>query len=114
MDDRDNRTRSWFLDAAVRDQVRGYLQATQAQALQALLEQQARAGLKGALAEIGVFLGKTLIGLARAAREDEAVLGVDPLKIGAQDLAPELTQNLRTHLTQEELARVAIKRNFST
>ena len=89
MDDSDNRARSWFFDATVRDQVRGYLHRTQAQAIGALLDQQSRAGLRGALAEIGLYFGKTFIGLARASRDGEKVVGVDPLRIGAQDLQPE-------------------------
>jgi lipopolysaccharide biosynthesis glycosyltransferase/predicted O-methyltransferase YrrM len=114
MDDSDNRARSWFFDAATRDQVRGYLQLTQAHAIGALLDQQSRAGLKGSLAEIGLYFGKTFIGLARAARGDEKVVGVDPLRIGAQDLQPELTANLKAHLTKEELGRILIRRALST
>ncbi|HEX3699506.1 MAG TPA: glycosyltransferase [Phenylobacterium sp.] len=114
MDDSDNRARSWFLDALTRDQVRGYLQRTQAHALAALLDQQSRIGLTGSLAEIGVYFGKTLIGLARASRSGEKVLGVDPLKIGSQDLAPELTRNLKTYLTEDEVKRVVIRRALST
>jgi lipopolysaccharide biosynthesis glycosyltransferase/predicted O-methyltransferase YrrM len=114
MDDSDNRARSWFYDATTRDQVRGYLQLTQAHAIGALLDQQSRAGVTGALAEIGLYFGKTFIGLARAARGEEKVFGVDPLKIGAQDLQPELTRNLKSHLNQVELDRVVVRRALST
>jgi lipopolysaccharide biosynthesis glycosyltransferase/predicted O-methyltransferase YrrM len=114
MDDSDNRARSWFFDATVRDQVRGYLHRTQAQAIGALLDQQSRAGLRGALAEIGLYFGKTFIGLARASRDGEKVVGVDPLRIGAQDLQPELVQNLKAHLTEAELKRILIRRALST
>jgi lipopolysaccharide biosynthesis glycosyltransferase/predicted O-methyltransferase YrrM len=114
MDDSDNRALSWFFDATARDQVRGYLHRTQAQAIGALLDQQSQAGVKGSLAEIGLYFGKTFVGLARAARGEEKVVGVDPLRIGAQDLQPELTQNLKTHLTAAELKRVLVRRALST
>jgi lipopolysaccharide biosynthesis glycosyltransferase/predicted O-methyltransferase YrrM len=114
MDELEKRARDWFSDEGQRDQVRGYLQRTQARALLAILEQQARAGVTGALAEIGVFLGKTLIGMARAARPGEPVVGVDPLVIGQQDLLPELTRNVQAHLNADELARLSIKRVLST
>jgi len=114
MNDSSQRARDWFLNANTRDQVRGYLQSTQARALHGLLEYQAQAGIAGSLAEIGVYLGKTLIGLARAARRDESVLAVDPLIIGNDDLAPELTRNLETHLTAEELARISVNRLLSS
>jgi lipopolysaccharide biosynthesis glycosyltransferase/predicted O-methyltransferase YrrM len=114
MEDIDKRARDWLSDESLRDQVRGYLQATQARALLAILEKQARAGVTGALAEIGVFLGKTLIGMVRAARSGEPVLGVDPLVIGGHDLLPELTKNFQAHLTGAELKRITIKRVLST
>ena len=74
MEDNLKRVDDWFLNGRVRDQVRGYLQDTQARALYALLGHQARMGLTGSLAEIGVYLGKTLIGIARAAGDDEQYL----------------------------------------
>ena len=114
MEDNDIRVSDWFLNSETRDRVRGYLQHTQACALNALLGQQTKVGLTGALAEIGVFLGKTLIGLGRASRAGETVLGVDPLMIGSQNLAPELTNNLRTHLSSAELSRLTVRRALST
>ena len=114
MEDNLKRVDDWFLNGRVRDQVRGYLQDTQARALYALLGHQARMGLTGSLAEIGVYLGKTLIGIARAAGDDEHVLGVDPLVIDNHDLAPELNNNLSAHLNSEELSRVSVKRTLST
>jgi lipopolysaccharide biosynthesis glycosyltransferase len=114
MDDSNNRASRWFFDAATRDQVRGYLQYTQAHALGALLDQQSRLGIEGSLAEIGLYFGKTFIGLVRASRKGELVVGVDPLRIGSQDLLPEFTRNMRTHLTLEELERVVVRRKLST
>lgn len=114
MSDNSQRARDWFLNADLRDQVPGYLQSTQARALHALLEQQAQAGIAGSLAEIGVYVGKTLIGLGRAARHDEPVLAVDPLIIDNHDLAPLLTRNLKAHLTAEEFAGISISRVLST
>lgn len=114
MDESDSRARSWFFDATTRDRVRGYLQQTQAHAIGALLDQQSRVGLKGSLAEIGLYFGKTFIGLARAAHGDEKVVGVDPLQIGAQDLRPEFTQNLKANLSEAELQRIVVLRALST
>ena len=108
------RTSRWFLDASERNSVDGYLQETQARALEALLRCQAHQSITGSLAEIGVYLGKTLIGMARAARPGEHVLGVDPLVIGKRDLAPGLIQNLKRHLSSEEIRRLSIRRSLST
>lgn len=114
MNDHANRTKDWFLGESTRDRVRGYLQNTQAKALHALLECQSQSGLTGSLAEIGVYFGKTLIGLARAAGPDERVLGVDPLVIGGADLLPELRRNLTENLNKDEISRLEIKRALST
>lgn len=108
------RMQAWFLQPTPKDRVQGYLQQTQATALHALLQCQAQAQLKGALAEIGIYHGKTLIGLIRAANEDERVLGIDPLKIGSTDITPMLEANLMEHLTSDELNRLKVRRNFST
>jgi lipopolysaccharide biosynthesis glycosyltransferase len=109
-----NRIDQWFLQGSPKDRVQGYLQTTQAMALHALLKCQSEQGLFGALAEVGTFHGKTLIGLARAARVEEQVVGVDPLKIGSTDLGPILDRNTRQYLNDDERQRLRILRQFST
>ena len=109
-----NRIDQWFLQASPKDRVQGYLQTTQAMALHALLMCQSEHGVRGALAEVGTFHGKTLIGLARSAQPDERVVGIDPLKIGTTDLAPILERNTRQHLSDAERQRLHIFRQFST
>lgn len=109
-----NRIDQWFLQQSPRDRVQGYLQNTQAMALHALLKSQCDQGLRGALAEVGTFHGKTLIGLARAAQPNERVVGVDPLKIGVTDLAPILERNTQQYLNDDERQGLHILRQFST
>lgn len=109
-----NRIDQWFLQSSPKDRVQGYLQTTQAMALHALLKDQSDQGLRGALAEVGTFHGKTLIGLARGAQLDECVVGVDPLKIGSTDLAPILERNIRQYLSDSERQGLRILRQFST
>jgi lipopolysaccharide biosynthesis glycosyltransferase/predicted O-methyltransferase YrrM len=104
----------WFLQPSLKDRVQGYLQTTQAMALHALLTCQLAHGVRGALAEVGTFHGKTLIGLARAAQHNERVVGVDPLKIGATDLAPILERNTQQYLNEDERQGLRILRQLST
>lgn len=68
---------AWFAPDGGADSVAGYLTPNAAQALCVLLSAQLDHGVAGSLAEIGVFCGKTLLGLAKASREGERVLGVD-------------------------------------
>ena len=109
-----SRVDQWFLQKFPKDAVQGYLQVTQAMAIHAILKCQWTDKLHGALAEVGIFHGKTLIGLARAAQPDERVIGVDPLKIGAADLAPILQKNMTLHLTSAERDQLQILRQLST
>lgn len=110
MHDESHRTREWFLDDGLRAQVAGALPKAHARALDALLAAQAERGAQGALVEIGVEAGQTLIGLARRAGADDAVVGFDPPMITAEALTHELIRNLQGHLTGDELARVRLDR----
>ncbi|MBP0464557.1 class I SAM-dependent methyltransferase [Roseomonas sp. PWR1] len=65
--------------------VQGFITPGAAAAVTAILDLQARAGIGGTLAEIGTFHGKTFVGLALAARRDEAVVGVDLFVHQGQD-----------------------------
>ena len=108
------RSRNWFLNQGALAGVQGYLQETQATALHALLECQRQSSIGGSLVEVGVFLGKTLIGLVRNSLSHEYVFGIDPLQIGTQNLEPQLLRNLSANLTKAELGRVKIVRDLST
>lgn len=66
-------------------QVRGFLTPGSALAILTLLEVQHRDGIRGPIAEIGTFHGKTLVGFGLATREDETVLGVDLFALGGED-----------------------------
>lgn len=108
------RAERWWHREAQSSDVKGYLHPVQAKALGALMDAQMRAGLQGSLAEIGVYQGKTLIGLTRASQPDERVLGVDPLRLGQTDLMPGLERNLHKHLQADERARLLLERRLST
>lgn len=110
---KDSRYQEWFLGDESAD-VPGYLHTIQAIALMALLKKQDELMIKGSLAEIGVFHGKTYIGLCRAAREGEKIVAVDPFRLGKNDFFPQFTQHLDKYLTSEEKSRTQILRKLST
>ncbi|CAH0168992.1 class I SAM-dependent methyltransferase [Roseomonas sp. CECT 9278] len=74
-------------------QVRGYLTPGSALAILTLLELQRRDGIRGPIAEIGTFHGKTLVGFGLATREDETVLGVDLFALGGEDFEASVRAN---------------------
>ena len=95
---------AWFAPDGGADFVDGYLTPNAAQALCVLLSAQLDHGIAGNLAEIGVFCGKTFLGLAEASREGERVLGVDifegaieeTFKVNAAVLDPAIGARVRT------------------
>lgn len=107
-----DRARDWFVDGQMAS-ARGRLAQTQGRAVLALLEEQRRQGLAGALAEIGVFVGRGLIGLARAAAPGERVFGLQT-EVAGPDLTPELVRNLQLRLSEAELGRIALRRASSS
>lgn len=108
------RSARWWRGEAQSAGVKGYLHPIQAMAMQALLDHQQKMGIQGSLAEVGVFHGKTLIGLVRSSRPGERVIGVDPLRLGSSDLLPTLQRNLARHLLDEERQRLQTVRRLST
>jgi predicted O-methyltransferase YrrM len=87
-------------------EVRGFLTRGSAYALLTVLEVQRRDGIHGPLAEIGTFLGKSLIGFGLAAGTDETVVGVDLFLEGARDFEAELRANWRRFDLPEDRLRL--------
>jgi predicted O-methyltransferase YrrM len=83
--------------------VPGFLTSASAQTLSLLLADQLRRDVRGSLVEIGTYMGKTFIGLVKASRAGERVIGFD--------LFPaEVEQGFRSALSQlpaDQQARVA-------
>lgn len=75
-DDQTRDHESWFRPGG-NDAVPGFLTDASARAVAALLSHQLDHGIKGNLAEIGTYKGKTFVGLMKAAREEEIVVGFD-------------------------------------
>ncbi len=84
--------------------VRGYLTQGSAFALLTLLEVQRRDGIRGPIAEIGTFHGKTLVGFGLGLLPDEAVLGVDLFVVGGEDFEAAVRANwTRAGLAEPQL-----------
>jgi predicted O-methyltransferase YrrM len=88
------------------NEVRGFLTRGSAFALLTVLEVQRRDGIRGPIAEIGTYLGKSLIGFGLAAEADEAVIGVDLFLDGERDFEADLRANWRRYDLPEDLLRL--------
>ena len=64
--------------------VTGYIASDTATAIAACLSVQDAHEIRGSIAEIGVYHGKTFFGLARATRSDEIIVGVDTFSYGQE------------------------------
>lgn len=62
-----------------------------------LIELQWLTGVRGNIAEIGLYHGKTFFLLHRGLRADEAILGVDPFDDGDTQYGPGLADTFATH-----------------
>lgn len=92
--------------------VRGFLTPGSASGLLTLLEIQRRDAIRGPMAEIGTFHGKSLIGFGLAAMPDEPVLGVDLFVHGGQDFEAALRGNWQRSGLPED--RLLLHRGSST
>lgn len=101
----------WFAPHGPMQEVQGFIAPRSAAVISAILSYQKSAGLRGALAEIGVYYGKTLIGMALAAQEGECVLGFD---IFPNDTKAQVVETLRTTLPSDYSARVVLSTADST
>jgi predicted O-methyltransferase YrrM len=97
--------------AARHDEVPGFLTQVSAAGLRTILEVQERHGIRGALAEIGTYLGRTFVGLGLALRPEERLLGVDLFVHAGHDFEAELRANLRRFGVEE--ARCTLHRGPS-
>jgi predicted O-methyltransferase YrrM len=85
-------------------QVRGFLTPGSAFGLLTLLEVQRRDAIRGPIAEIGTFHGKTLVGFGLSALPEEVVVGVDLFVNAGQDFEATLRDNWgRFHLPEARL-----------
>ncbi|WP_192814099.1 class I SAM-dependent methyltransferase [Rhodovulum sp. PH10] len=67
----------WFAPEGGSSAVPGFLTSVSAQFISTLLTYQIDKEIKGSISEIGTFMGKTFVGLVKASRRDEIVLGLD-------------------------------------
>lgn len=105
------RHEEWFAAGGGMTTVQGFLGARAARALSAILTYQRDAGLKGSIAEIGAFQGKTFIGMALAAESEERAIGLD---IFPGDTAERLLAGLKAALPADTRAQVQIAKTDST
>jgi len=76
--------------------VEGYIDPPDALVFKALLQAQTRDGLKGGMAEIGVYYGRSYFLLKKIAGPDASVLGIDLFDIG--DTADGISEQYRLFL----------------
>jgi predicted O-methyltransferase YrrM len=92
--------------------VRGFLTQGSAFAFLTVLEVQRRDGIRGPIAEIGTFHGKSLVGFGLGALPDETVLGVDLFVVGGEDFEASVRSNWTNAGLAE--ARLCLHRGSST
>jgi hypothetical protein len=100
----------WFTEGGM-DKVTGFITPRAAKMISAILTRQKAAAIRGALAEIGVYYGKTLIGMALAANPGERVLGMD---IFPGDTKQQVGRVLRETLPGDYQAEVVLSTADST
>lgn len=86
--------------------VRGFLTDGAAGVIMAVLKLQAEQGIRGHIAEIGTYHGKTFIGLALALRDEEHLLGVDLFEERGADFEPNLRANYRAFGISDQKIRL--------
>ena len=93
---------AWFAAGGGMESVAGFISPRSARVFSTLLSWQLQAGLRGSLAEIGTYYGKTFVGMALAAGEDKLV-GVDVFE---GDIAQVLVEHLNRVVGPETVANV--------
>jgi methyltransferase family protein len=86
----------WFRNPP--SDVEGWLPSITARAFHACLAAQEQHNVVGSIAEIGVYHGKTFIGLALSARTDERVVAVDVFEFGDKNFRPDFDANVRRYV----------------
>lgn len=85
-----------------RNSVEGFLLPGAAGVIASLLEAQYRDGVRGNIAEIGVYHGKLFIGLALSMRPDEKAVAVDCFRFNGREFEGIFRKNLeKFHIPQE-------------
>jgi predicted O-methyltransferase YrrM len=92
--------------------VSGFLTQGSAFAFLTVLEVQHRDAIRGPIAEIGTFCGKSLVGFGLGSRPDETVIGVDLFVLGNDDFEGALRKNWTDAGLAE--ARLRLHRGSST
>lgn len=105
---------SWFAPGGGAAQVSGWLSPISGRAISALLSYQQEQAIEGSLVEIGVYHGKTFIGLAQSARQNERAVAVDIFTYEGASTLETFTEELKRHLTRERQRRVVVARQDST
>lgn len=101
----------WFAGPGGCDAVKGMLSRQAAEVISFLLTTQNELNVKGSVAEIGTYFGKTFVGLAKSSRPDEVVLGID---LYPGDVGTGFRESLN-YLSDEQRSRVkAIRRDTAT
>jgi predicted O-methyltransferase YrrM len=101
----------WFAPDGGMHKVAGFISPRAATMISAVLTHQMAAPLHGALVEIGVYYGKTFIGMALAAKPGERVLGMD---LFPSDTKHHVAKALRERLPADFLAEVVLSTQDST
>lgn len=93
---------AWFAPGGA-DGVRGFLSPISADAISRLLSDQRARAVVGNLVEIGTYMGRTFVGLAKASREGERVIGFDlfppAVETGFREAIARLPEELRARIT---------------
>lgn len=92
-DEKFSRVVAYFAEG--RKKIRGFLTDGAAAVITTTLRLQAQQGIKGHIAEIGIYHGKTFVGLALALRDDEHAVGVDLFTDRGEDFEQRLRENYR-------------------
>ena len=104
--------REWFSAGSAIDRVQGFITPRSVRAIRSILEHQEKAAIRGSIAEIGTFRGKTFIGLAAATNDGERIVGVD---IFPEDVQQSLINSASEFLSEEQKKRILLaKRDSST
>ncbi|MCA3363471.1 MAG: class I SAM-dependent methyltransferase [Roseomonas sp.] len=79
-----------------KEKIRGFLTDGAAAVITTTLRLQAEQDIRGNIAEIGTYHGKTFVGLALALRDDERIVGVDIFDERGNDFESNLRENYRS------------------
>jgi hypothetical protein len=93
--------------------VEGWLSEHGARALVACLSAQERHNVVGSLAEIGVYHGRTFIGLTFAARPNERILGVDIFEFEGRSFRATFDRNIEGYVPASRRAQIVIEHRDS-